>query len=113
YEWKEPRRINSIAYFQGCLEEFGGWLTNINIQYKDKNGKWVDVGAYTSTPVLPETDIVFFQPHFVEYVFEFAPIETTAIRMIGDTKVQDHWNKNTKKTSAFTSITELSVYEYE
>jgi ADP-ribosylglycohydrolase len=113
YEWKSPKKINSIAFFQGCLEEFGGWLTNINIQYLDKNGKWKDVGEYTSTPSLPATDIVFFQPHFVEYVFEFAPVETTAIRMLGDADVLIHWNKATKSTSSFTSITELSVYEAE
>jgi hypothetical protein len=54
---------------------------------------------------------VFFQPHFVEFVFEFEPVKTKAIRVIGDTKVQQHWHKYTKNVSAFTSITELSVYE--
>jgi hypothetical protein len=114
YMWNEPRSISSIAYFQGCLEEFGGWLTIINIQYLNENGKWVDVGEYASIPALPETDIVFFQPHFTEWVFEFAPVKTYAIRILGDTKVQSHWNKpTTRHTSAFTSITELSIYEAE
>jgi hypothetical protein len=111
YGWKTPKKINMLAFHVGCMEEFGGWLTSLNIQYKDKNGRWKDVGSYTSTPGLPKTDVVFFQPHFVEYVFEFEPVETTQVRIIGDTKVQDHWNKATKNTSAFTSITELGVYE--
>jgi hypothetical protein len=54
--------------------------------------------------------VVFYQPHFVEYVISFPTIETKAIRVIGDAKIQDHWNKYTKNVSGFTSVTELSVY---
>ena len=54
--------------------------------------------------------MVFYQPHFVEYVIDFPTIETKAIRIIGDAKIQDHWHKYTKQVSGFTSITELSVY---
>jgi ADP-ribosylglycohydrolase len=111
YGWAVPKRINMLALHTGCLEEFGGWLSSLNVQYKDKEGKWRNVSNYTATPALPKTDVVFFQPHFVEYVLEFEPVETTAIRIIGDAQVQPHWNKATKNTSAFTSITELSVYE--
>ena len=45
--------------------------------------------AYKSYPRLPDTDIVFFQPHFVEYYLEFEPVETTAIRLLFDTKVEN------------------------
>ncbi len=81
YGWKETKKINMIGFHIGCMEEFGGWLSGLNIQYKDKNGQWKDVGSYTSTPALPKSDIVFIQPHFVEYVLEFAPVETTEIRI--------------------------------
>ncbi|MDY3979166.1 MAG: ADP-ribosylglycohydrolase family protein [Tidjanibacter sp.] len=111
YEWTQPHTIDMIAFHRGCLEEFGGWLSSINIQYRGADGGWYDVGAFTSTPELPKSDVVFIQPHSVEYLFEFAPVTTTAIRMLGDTKIQEHWNKATKNTSSFTSITELSVYE--
>jgi len=111
YGWKNEKEINMIALHTGCMEEFGGWWSSFNIQYQDEKGKWVPVSKYTSTPALPATDIVFFQPHFVEYVFEFEPVKTKAIRIIGDTKVQDHWNKYTRNVSSFTSITELSIYE--
>ena len=95
----------------GCLEEFGGWFTNLNIQYLDSEGRWRDVGAYTSTPELPKTDIVFFQPHFAQFLLEFKPVTTKGIRILLDTKDQDHWNKYTKYVSNFTSITELGVYD--
>jgi ADP-ribosylglycohydrolase len=113
YVWKEKRKINRVAFHVGCMEEFGGWLSSLNVQYKDENNRWKDVGVYHSTPALPVSDNVFIQPHFVEFVFEFAPVITNEIRIIGDTKVQSHWNKDTKNTSAFTSITELSIYEAE
>jgi ADP-ribosylglycohydrolase len=110
YGWKTPQKISMMALHTGCLEEFGGWFTSLNVQYQNEAGKWTPVEKITITPALPATDIVFFQPHFVEYVISFPTIETKAIRIIGDTKIQDHWNKYTKHVSGFTSVTELSVY---
>lgn len=111
FGWNEPKHIGMLALHTGCLEEFGGWWSSLNIQYLDKQGRWQPVPRYEVTPALPETDIVFFQPHFVEYVFEFAPVTTKGIRILLDTKVQSHWHKYTRQVSAFTSITELGVYE--
>jgi hypothetical protein len=110
YGWKTPQKISMLALHTGCLEEFGGWFTSLNVQFMDEAGKWVPVEKTVITPPLPATDIVFFQPHFVEYIITFDPVETKAIRIIGDAKIQDHWNKYTKQVSGFTSITELSVY---
>ncbi|MBU2554043.1 MAG: ADP-ribosylglycohydrolase family protein [Bacteroidetes bacterium] len=110
YGWNTPQEISMVALNTGCLEEFGGWFTSLNVQYQDESGKWVAVENSTITPTLPETDIVFFQPHFAEYVISFKPVVTKAIRIIGDAKIQGHWNKYTKNVSGFTSVTELSVY---
>lgn len=111
YEWSEPRTIDMMSFHTGCLEEFGGWFSSVAIQYRGEDGRWYDVGKFSSTPALPETDVVFFQPHFVEYVFEFEPVKTTAVRLLLDCTVQEHWNKPTKGCSSFISITELGVYE--
>ncbi len=110
YGWDAPQKISMLAFHTGCLEEFGGWLTSLNVQYLDEKGKWQPVIQTLIDPPLPETDIVFYQPHFVEYTISFPTIETKAIRIIGDTKIEGHWNKYTKNVSGFTSITELSVY---
>lgn len=110
YEWKEDQNIDLLVFNTGGMEEFGGWFTSLNVQYKNEAGKWVPVEKITINPPLPKTDIVFFQPHFAEYVISFQPVKTKAIRIIGDAMIQDHWNKYTKKISGFTSITELSVY---
>jgi hypothetical protein len=111
YGWKTPQRVSMLAFHTGCLEEFGGWFTSLNVQYMNDSGKWVPVEKISIVPPLPATDIVFFQPHFVEYVISFEPVSTKAIRIIGDAKVQDHWNKFTNQVSSFTSITELCVYQ--
>jgi len=110
YGWKSPQKISMMALHTGCLEEFGGWFTSLNVQYLNEAGKWTPVEKTSISPALPATDIVFFQPHFVEYVISFDPVETKAIRIIGDAKIEGHWNKYTKQVSGFTSITELSVY---
>lgn len=110
YGWETPRQISMIAFHTGCMEEFGGWFTSLNVQYLDESGKWMPVEKISITPPLPATTIVFFQPHFVEYVLRFTPVETKGIRIIGDAMIQDHWHKYTKQVSGFTSITELSVY---
>ena len=110
YEWDEMKKISSVGLHMGCLEEFGGWFTNITIQYLDKSGQWISVPTYKSYPSLPKTDIVYYQPHFVEYYLTFEPINTNALRLLFDTKVEKHWHKYTKNVSAFLSVTELSVY---
>jgi len=110
YGWDAPQKISMLAFNTGCLEEFGGWLTSLNVQYLDEKGKWQPVTQTLIDPPLPATDIVFYQPHFVEYAISFPTIQTKAIRIIGDTKIEGHWNKYTKNVSGFTSITELSVY---
>lgn len=110
YGWDNPQQISMIAFHSGCLEEFGGWFTSLNVQYMDGTGHWTPVEKMTITPSLPATSIVFFQPHFAEYVISFDTVETKAIRVIGDAAVQGHWHKYTKEVTGFTSITELSVY---
>lgn len=111
YGWAQPRTVDMVCVNMGCLEEFGGWFTGLWVQYLGENDRWHDAGPVRSTPALPATDIVFFQPHFAEYVLEFAPVTTRGLRVVFECKVQDHWHKYTKNVSSFISLTELSVYE--
>ncbi|MCI1779435.1 MAG: ADP-ribosylglycohydrolase family protein [Bacteroidales bacterium] len=111
YGWKEKHNINMLCLNMGCLEEFGGWFTSLNIQYLGDDGYWHDVGSFESIPALPKTSIIFYQPQFAQYVFEFNPVKTKAIRILFDDKVQSHWHKYTGHVSSFISITELGAYE--
>lgn len=111
YHWKDEQNIDMIGFHTGGMEEFGGWFTSLNVQYLDDHNKWQPVEKISINPPLPETDIVFFQPHFADYIISFKPVKTKAIRIIGDAMIQSHWNKYTNQVSGFTSITELSVYK--
>lgn len=112
YLWNEAVTIDKLSFHYGCLEEFGGWYSNIGIEYLDKDGGWKPVQA-TVSPALPESDAVFIQPHFAEYLFSFSPVTTKGIRVIGDDAVLIHWNKYTKNVSSFISVSEVEVYEAE
>lgn len=109
YRWEQPITTNMVAFHYGCLEEYGGWYSNIHVEYLDKKGSWQPVEAKVN-PALPVSDEVFIQPHFAEYLFEFEPIETTAIRVIGDNARYIHYNKYTREVASFVSVTEVQVY---
>jgi len=111
YGWKMPQTISMMALHTGGMEEFGGWFTSLNVQYLNEQGKWTPVEKTKITPALPADDVVYHQPHFAEYVITFDAVTTKGIRIIGDAKVESHWNKYTKNVSGFTSVTELSVYK--
>ena len=110
YRWEQPITTDMVAFHYGPLEEFGGWYSNLCVEYLDENGEWQPVEADV-TPAWPENDEVFIQPHNGEFVFTFPKVTTTAVRVIGDDAVLIHWNKYTKDVSSFISITELQVYE--
>lgn len=110
YGWEEPKTIDMLSFHYGCLEEFGGWYSNMRIEVLDDKGEWVTVPS-TISPALPESDAVFIQPHFGEYLFTFDPVKTKGVRVIGDDHVEIHWHKYTKNVSAFINLTEVQVYE--
>ena len=111
YRWNKPVKTNMLAFNYGCLEEYGGWYSDMQVEYLDSKGKWVPVRQLSVTPELPESDVVFIQPHFAEFLFEFEPVETTAVRVIGHNKREIHYNKYTKHVSSFVSVSEVQVYE--
>lgn len=110
YTWDEPRTFDQVAFHYGCLEEFGGWYSNMRIEVLDENGNWITVNSSVS-PVLPESDVVFIQPHNAEFLFTFRPVTSRGVRVIGDDHIEHHWNKYTKNVSAFISVAEVEVFE--
>ena len=110
YRWNEPVTTDMVSFHYGPLEEFGGWYSNLHVEYLDEAGNWQPVEAKV-TPEWPFCDEVFFQPHNGEFIFSFPAVTTTAVRVIGDDALLVHWHKYTKDVSAFISITELQVYE--
>jgi hypothetical protein len=107
YEWNESKNVGLIGYHMGSMEESGGWFTSLNVEYRDANGKWKSVEGLIVLPDLLPNEEPFNKAHFVEYILAFKPVETTAIRIIGDAGAAKHWRN---KAHHFTSITELSVH---
>lgn len=112
YVWNEPVSFDMVSFHYGCLEEFGGWYSDMRVEILDENGKWKAVES-TVSPALPESDAVFIQPHFAEFLFSFAPVKAKGVRVIGNDKVETHWHKYTKNVSTFISVSEVQVYEAE
>jgi len=108
YQWDHVQQIASLAYHVGSLEEIAGWFTTLQVEYKDDKGVWKPVEGLVMTPPLVTGNQPFNKPHFVEYTLSFKPVETKAIRIIGDAGGGEHWYG---KPAYFTSISELSVYE--
>ena len=112
YVWDEPQTIGMMSFHYGCIEEFGGWYSDMWVEALDDDGQWRKINAEV-IPSLPESDEVFFQPHFVEYLFEFAPVTTRGIRIKGHDKVEHHWHKYTKNVSSFICVSEVQAYAAE
>ena len=110
YEWDEPVTVDLVSFHYGCLEEFGGWYSDMWVEYLNPFGDWQKAPSVVH-PALPESDEVFIQPHFAEFLFFINPVRTRGIRVVGNDKVQDHWNKYTKDVSSFISVSEIQVYE--
>lgn len=107
YEWAEPQTIGLLGYHTGSVEENGGWFTSLNVEYRDENNHWQAVPDLRMSPPLMPGKERFNKPNFIEYLLAFDPVQTTAIRIIGDAGGVEHWYS---ELIHFTSITELSVH---
>jgi len=107
YEWRKPQTIGLLGYHAGSVEESAGWFTSLRVEYREPSGKWQAVEGLLISPALAPGDEPFNKPNFVEYLLAFRPVETTAIRLIGQAGSARHWRDG---TIYFTSISELSVH---
>jgi hypothetical protein len=107
YRWAEPQVIGVVDLHMGSMEENGGWFTSLDVQFLDAVGQWQSVEQLITSPKLLPGKERYNKAHFVEYVLIFSPVETSAIRIIGDAGGVKHWRS---ELTHFTSVTELSVH---
>lgn len=108
YQWVEPVMISKVLYHTGWMEQHGGWFTSFDVEYLKGNGKWVSVSGLK---VLPEQNLntqTFAQAHYAPYLCSFEPVETRAIRIIGDAAGKTAWNH--KDVVHFINLSELAVF---
>lgn len=108
YRWDNPVDIGVIALHTGSVEEMGGWFNTLDVEYMNESGKWVKADGVKISPSLPPAEHRFIRPNFVEYILTFKPVNTKAVRIIGEAGGLQHWF--VKDIYHFTSISELSVY---
>ena len=107
YKWNKIHQIGMIGYHTGAMEENGGWFSTLNVEYLDRNGKWQKVDDLLITPQLVQGKQPHNKPHFIEYLLVFEPVNTNAVRIIGQAGNARHW---VSKPSYFTSISELTIH---
>ncbi|HKJ66784.1 MAG TPA: ADP-ribosylglycohydrolase family protein [bacterium] len=107
YEWDSQHTIGLIGFHTGSMEENGGWFTSLNAEYQDETGEWFSVDNLRIVPSLLPGQQPYNKPHFVEYLLAFSPVQTKAIRIIGQAGSAPHWRNG---RTPFTSITELKVH---
>ncbi len=106
YEWDSPQRIGLIGFHTGIMESDGGWFLNLNAEYQAPDGTWKEVKGLSIDPPLVPGRNPEDKPHWVEYLLSFDPVETKAIRILGDRKDQ----REGAEKRGWTSITELTVH---
>lgn len=107
YRWSAPRQVGLILFTTGVIEENSGWFTTLRVEYRDQAGQWQPASGLTVGPSLPPDNVPFDKPNFADYWLRFDPIETTAVRIVGDAGGTKHWRN---PELHFTSISELEVY---
>jgi hypothetical protein len=110
YGWDTPQNVGAMGFHIGAVEENGGWFSSLIVQYRNEQGQWANADNLRITPPLSDPDDIYRQPHFIEYYITFDPVNTTAVRIIGDAVNAGHWDADSDNVSPFTSIVELSVY---
>lgn len=99
YEWAEPQQISQLIYTAGNAPQpfsEGGYWTSFNVEYQEADGQWHPV---EDLKIDPDVLIRWSWP-YRPYTIDFRPIQTKAIRIIGDAGGEPR----------ATSVAELEVY---
>lgn len=107
YRWNSPQRVGLILFHTGVIEENSGWFTTLNVEYQDSSGQWKPVSNFKISPSLPSDNDPYDKPNFADYWINFDPVESTAVRIIGNAGGTKHWRN---PELHFTSVSELEVY---
>lgn len=110
YRWDEARRVETLVYNPGIPEEWGGWFTSLQVEYRDGEGRWRPVGSLSISPALDFDNSQWLKGAWIDYSLNFEPVETTAIRIIGDAGGIEQDERNGGERRFYTAISELAAY---
>jgi hypothetical protein len=111
YEWDEAQTIATVVYNPGLPEEWGGWFTNIGVEYRDGEGDWRPASIRSIEPPLNLDNSQWLKGAWIDHAIDIEPVRTNAIRIIGDAGGIEQDERNGGEIRHFTTAAELAVYD--
>jgi len=110
YRWEDTRTVRTLVYNPGIPEEWGGWFTSLQVEYRDGDGRWRPVGNLSISPALDFDNSQWLKGAWIDYSLNFDPVTTDAIRIIGDAGGIEQDERNGGERRYYTAISELAAY---
>jgi hypothetical protein len=110
YVWQDPQTIATLVFNPGLPEEFGGWFTSLDVQYRDTQGTWRSVDGLTIDPAMNFDNSQWLKGAFIDHSLSFEPVGTTAIRIIGEPGGIPPDAHTGDALTFYSAISELAVY---
>lgn len=110
YHWSDPQTISTLVFNPGLPEEWGGWFTSLDVQYKDQEGLWINATISSINPAMNFENTQWLKGAFIDHTLSIEPVTTTAIRIIGDAGGIEQDARNGGERHFYSAISELSVY---
>jgi len=110
YQWNEEQVISTLVFNPGLPEEWGGWFTSLEVQYKDSGGKWKKADLLSISPGMDFDNTQWLKGAYIDHSLSIDPVKTKAIRIIGDAGGIEQDARNGGERMFYTAISELAVY---
>jgi hypothetical protein len=110
YSWSRPRSVATVVFNPGLPEEWGGWFTSLNVEYRDSKGEWRPVDGLAIDPAMNFDNSQWLKGAWIDHALSFRPVTTTAIRVIGSAGGIEQDARNGGERRYYTAISELAVY---
>jgi hypothetical protein len=110
YRWDDARTVSTLVYNPGIPEEWGGWFTSLQVEYRDADGAWRPVANLQIEPALDFDNSQWLKGAWIDYALKFESVTTDAVRIIGDAGGIEQDERNGGERRYYTAISELAVY---
>jgi hypothetical protein len=111
YEWDAARTITTLVFNPGLPEEWGGWFTSLEVEYRDGDGAWRSASIRSIDPAMDLDNSQWLKGAWIDHVIDIEPVRTSAIRIIGDAGGIEQDQRNGGEIRHFTAAAELAVYD--
>jgi AraC-like DNA-binding protein len=80
----ERVKVNTVGFAHGPLFIDGGWWQSFDVEWLDRDDHWRTVTNRRVTPSYDFSNTFWEQPAYQPYAVFFDPVETSAIRLVGE-----------------------------